>query len=138
MVVLLLGAAGNMLGSWMLSGKAQIGPRRLALVIGNLYCLYVAVGGAAWFVSALSDRRGRAVGVIFAFVLGSFLLDFLARFWSLAEQIAFLSLLHYYQPLLVLRDGTWLLHEMSVLLAFAAATWTAGGFIFARRDLSTL
>ena len=78
MVVLLLGAAGNMLGSWMLSGQAQIGPGRLALVIGNLYCLYVAVGGAAWFVSALSDRRGRAVGVIFAFVLGSFLLDFLA------------------------------------------------------------
>ena len=49
---------------------------RAALVMTNLYCVYLAVGGMVFLVSALSDRRGRAVAVAFALVLASFLLNF--------------------------------------------------------------
>jgi len=137
-VILLLGAAGNMFGHLVAAGGARPDPRRLAIVIANLFCLYLAVGGLAWLVSAPSDRRGRAMGVVFAFVLASFLLNYLAQFWSPAERVSFLSLLHYYRPLPILHDGTWPVRDMIILLLSGGGLWTVGGFIFARRDLSTL
>jgi len=46
------------------------------LVMANFFGVYLAVGGIAFLVSALSDRRGRAMAVVFAIVLASFLLNF--------------------------------------------------------------
>jgi len=137
-VVLLLGVAGNFLGNLAAQGALRSDPGRLAIVIVNLLCLYLAVGGVAWLVSALSDRRGRAIGTVFAFCLGAFLLNYLAQFWSVADHVSFLSVLHYYRPLAILRDGTWPVRDMIVLLASGAALWTAGGIVFARRDLATV
>jgi ABC-2 type transport system permease protein len=136
--VLLMGVAGNVLGNSLVTGRLRDDPFRLAIVIANLFCLYLAVGGLAWLVSALSSRRGRAMGVALAFVLGWFLLNYLAQLWSVADRLSFLSVLHYYRPLPILRDGTWPVRDMIVLLVSGAALWTAGGFVFARRDLSTL
>jgi len=42
----------------------------------------MVVGSFAFLVSSLSDRRGRAIGVIFAVLLMSFLLNFVAQFWD--------------------------------------------------------
>jgi len=136
--ILLMGAAGNILGSLAVAGVLRPDPRRLAGVIANLFGLYFAVGGLAWLVSALSDRRGWAMGVVFAFVLGSFLLNYLAHFWSLADHLSFLSVLHYYRPLPIFRDGAWPVRDIAVLFASGTTLWTAGGLIFARRNLSTL
>jgi multisubunit Na+/H+ antiporter MnhB subunit len=111
---------------------------RLTALAGNLYCLNLAVGSLAWLASALSDRRGRAVSVVVAFVLLSFLLSYLAPFWNVAEQLSFLSVLHYYIPLEVLRDGLFPLRDILVLGGLAAALWTAAGLIFVRRDLATV
>jgi len=136
--VLFLGQIGNALGNLAASGGLSTDPRRLAMIFVNAFSLYFAVGGVTWLASAASDRRGRAIAVPFAFVLGSFLLAFLAPLWSPAERVAFLSLLHYYVPLAIIRDGVWPVRDLIVLLACGAALWTAGGFIFARRDLSTV
>jgi len=136
--VLLMGLAGNVLGNLAVSGGLHTGLRRLAIIFVNGFCLYFAVGGLTWLASAASDRRGRAIAVPFAVVLASFLLAFLAPLWSPAECVSFLSLLHYYAPLAIIRDGVWPVRDMIVLLACGGALWTAGGIVFARRDLSTL
>jgi ABC-type transport system involved in multi-copper enzyme maturation permease subunit len=136
-VLLLMFVAGNRLGNALAHGP-RIELWRLAALAGNLFCLYIAVGGLAWFVSAQSDRRGRAASVVVAFVLFSFLLGYLEPFWKVAERLSFLSVLHYYVPLRVLRDGVVPVRDMLVLAGFGAALWTAGGIVFARRDLSTL
>jgi ABC-2 type transport system permease protein len=135
--LLLMFVAGNRLGNALAHGPG-IEPCRLAMLAGNLFCLYIAVGGLAWLVSALSDRRSRAVSVVVAFVLFAFLLSYLAPFWNVAERLSFLSLLHYYIPLKILREGLFPVRDMLVLGGLGAAFWTAGGIVFARRNLSTL
>lgn len=136
-IVLLAWVGGNVLGTTLAEGVSIPTERLVALGV-NLFCLYVAVGGLAWLVSALSDRRGRAVVVVLAFVLFAFLLNYLAPFWEFAQQLSFLSILHYYVPLTVFRDGSWPLPDMAILLAIAAFFWTCGALVFSRRDLSTL
>ena len=137
-VVLLMGAAGNALGSLAAARGVRPDPWRIAIVLVNLFCLYLAVGGLAWTASALNDRRGRAIGIVFAFLLGSFLLNYLAQFWTLADRLSFLGVLRYYRPLPILRDGTWPVGDMMVLVACGAVLWMMGGIIFSRRDLCTL
>ena len=89
-------------------------------------------------VSSLSNRRGRAFGVVFAIVLVSFLVNFLAQLWEPARSLAFLSVLNYYRPLLILRDTSWPLTDMLVLVAVGGVLWLAGMLIFARRDICTV
>jgi ABC-2 type transport system permease protein len=136
--ILFVSAAGNVLGNLFAQGGPRADPWRLAAVIVNLFCLYWAVGGLTWLVSALSDRRGKAMAVVFAFVVGSFLVNFLAQFWSPADRLSFLSVLQYYNPLPIIRDGLWPVRDMIGLLIAGGVLWTAGGLVFARRNLATL
>jgi ABC-2 type transport system permease protein len=137
-VVLLSGLVGNELGGSYAdtAGRPELG--RGLLVLLNLACLYLAVGSLAWLVSAASDRRGPALIVVFLILLASFLLNFLAQFWSVAQRISFLGVLDYYRPLYILRDGIVPWHDMGVLLAVAAVLWTAAGIVFNRRDICTV
>ena len=108
------------------------------LVALNLLCVYVAVGGFAFLVSSLSERRGRAVVTIFGFVLASFLLNFLAQFWWPASKLAFLGVLKYYQPARILGSGTLPLEHVAILLVFGLVTWTVGWEVMARRSICTV
>jgi ABC-2 type transport system ATP-binding protein len=138
MAVLLAGLIGNTLGR--LAAPPQYSPDlgRLLVVLANLFCLYLAVGGVAYFVSACSERRGRAVGTVFAIVLGSFFLHVLGQFWRPAESFQFLGLMHYYRPFELLQSGAVPVLDMLVLVAFAAVFWIGGGWVFARRDICTV
>ncbi len=138
LVVLTMGLLGNLIGKWSVSHEFPSAAGGLLVVIANLYCVYIAVGGIACLVSSLSDRRGRAVGVVFSIVLGSFFLTFLAQFWAPAGAVSFLSILDYYRPLLIIRDSSWPVADMLVLFAVGAATWLAGAVVFARRDICTV
>jgi ABC-type transport system involved in multi-copper enzyme maturation permease subunit len=137
-VLMLLCAAGNGLGTWRLKEAEHPPPGRVGIVVVNLLCLYAAVGAGAWLFSALSDRRGRAIGAAFVVVVASFLLNDVAQFWDPARRVAFLGMLRYYRPLTILRDGTWPLRDMSILVGAALILWSTAGLIFSRRDLSTL
>ena len=107
-------------------------------MLTNLLCLYLSVGAATWLCSSLSDRRGRAIGAVFALLLASFLLNYVAGFWKPAQRIEFLSILHYYRPLMILRDGLWPARDLTVLLIVALVLWLVGGLVLSRRDLATL
>jgi ABC-type transport system involved in multi-copper enzyme maturation permease subunit len=136
--VLLWGVAGHHLALPAMPVEMRPPWPRVVMVLANLVCVYVAVGGIAFCVSALSDRRGRALGLVFGLVLGSFLLNFLAYFWEPAQQIAFLSVMHYYQPADVLRSGQVPWADMFTLLAVGGAAWSCGSEIFARRSICTV
>lgn len=136
--ILLAAWIGNLLGARALPPENRQDGWRLLIVLTNLFCLYVAVGGLAWLTSSLSDRRGRAMTVAFLILLVLFLLNYLAEFWSPAERLAFLSPLHYHRPVNVLGNGLWPWKDIGVLLSAGIAMWLTSGFIFARRDLCTV
>ena len=135
LLLLSLGILGNSIGSALSGTPWHIA--RIAVVALNLLALYLAVGAFAWLMSALSDRRGRAIATAFVVVITSFLLNYLAQFWEPLERIAFLSILRYYRPVFALKDGVIPIRDILVLSAAAAALWTAAGVISARRDLTT-
>lgn len=130
--------AGNQLGGLALPSAERPQFARLLLVLLNLFCLYGAVGGLAWLVSSLSNRRGRAMTIVFLILLALFLLNYLAQFWPPLEKFVILSPLHYHRPVNVLASGAWPWRELAVLAGAGAALWLAGGVIFARRDLCTV
>jgi hypothetical protein len=138
LVVLGLGLAGNEFGSRFIESAEPIERYRTLLVLGNLFALYLAVGGLSWLVSAASNRRGPAMTVVFVLLLASFLLNFLAQFWEFAERIAFLGVLDYYRPLFILRDAAVPWSNLGVLLGAAAVEWVAAGIVFDRRDVCTV
>ena len=136
--ILAVALAGHLIGG-RIGGAGTPGTSgRSVAVVLNLYCLYLAVGGVAWLVSSLSDRRGRAVAVVFGIVIISFFLDFLAQFWAPAGHASFLSLLHYYRPLVVVQDQVWPIADMVVLAGVGVATTIAAGVVFTRRDICTV
>ena len=101
----------------------------------NLYCVYVAVGGIAFLVSAWSDRPGQAIAIVFALLLISFLFNFLAQFWGPAKQVAFLSVMQYYQPARILSSGDFPVRDVLILLAIGGTSWLLGCEILAAQHL---
>jgi len=136
-VLLLLAMLGNRLGTLASpDGAFPDSLRRLAVLI-NLYGLYLAIGGFAFLKSSLSDRRGRAVGAVFVFVVASFLLNFVAQ-WKPAESVRFLGVLNYYRPFVILRGGGWPLGDIAILFVTGVVAWGAGAIVFRRRDICTV
>jgi len=135
--VIALGISGNLLGGLAAPPEHRIRLGAMAIVGLNLFAVNLTVGGLGWLVSAASQRRGKAITNLLIAVLGSFLLNYLAQFWSPAKSIVFLSVLNYYSPLLVLRRGAWPWSDLAVLAGVGTVLWTAALGVLARRDLST-
>ncbi len=136
--IVVMGVVGSVIGRTFVEPELRFPVGAVHIVTVNLFAEYVLVAGAACLVSSLSSRRGRAIGVVFAFVLSSYVMHFLAPFWTFAESIAPLNLLSYYQPMTILRDGTWPIGDIAVLFGFGMAMWLAGAIIFTRRDICTV
>jgi putative exporter of polyketide antibiotics len=136
--LLLMALAGNRIGCLIAPPGFGPGPRELAIILLNLYCLGAAAAGAAFLVSALGNHRGKTMGVVVAIVLASFLLNFLSQFWEPAGKVAFLGALNYYRPIEALRTRAVPAVDVLALAGFAGTAWLAGGLVFARRDLSTV
>ena len=136
--ILLVGACGHWLTVPAIPVELRPPPRIALYVLVNLFAVYLAVGGLAFLISSLSDRRGIAIGTIFGLVLTSFLLNFLAPFWPLAKQASVTSVMHYYQPAEILRSETFPWWNVTVLCSCATISWLAGGIVFLRRDVCTV
>ena len=136
--VVVLGVAGHAAGAWVGAMLNRPEPASILFVVVNEYGLYIAVGGVTYMFAAMSDRRGRAAAVVLGIVLASFLLNFLARIWEPAEQVAFLGLLEYYRPAEIVRSGIFPLRDMIVLLLIGGVTWVMGGVVMIRRSICTV
>lgn len=138
LLVLLMGLVGHRIAAPTMPQEMRPALSLALLVTANLYCVYVAVGGIAFLVSALSDRRGRAMAIVFGIVLASFMLNFVAQFWEPAKQIAFLGVMEYYQPAQVLQNGDPPFRDAAVLLFVGGSAWLLGGEVVARRSICTV
>jgi ABC-2 type transport system permease protein len=137
-LLLAAGYAGHLLATSFVHPEMRLTTRSTLLVLCNLAALYLAVGGLAFLLSSLSDRRGRAIGVVFAILLASFLLNFLAQFQDWAKQISWLSMMEYYRPAIVIQTDEFPWSDIGVLLGLAAATWIAALAVFRRRSICTV
>jgi ABC-2 type transport system permease protein len=138
LIVIAVGFLGNVIGGWPIEAKLIGTAGQRVWVCANLYALYVAVGGAAWLASSLCDRRGRAVGIVLAILIASFVLNFLAAFNETFKRLSFLSVMDYYRPLFVLQGDTKPIKDIIVLISLGASCWLAGAIIFVRRDVRTV
>lgn len=136
-IIIASGALGFFLASRSMPADQRPAPAIVLMILTNLLCLYIAVGGISYLVSSLSSRRGRAISVIFGIVLGSFFLNFLAQFWTPAQSVSFLGVLEYYRPAMIMLDGKFPTADIATLLAVGLSTWLAALFITTRRNICT-
>ena len=137
-IIIGVGIIGHFIASSTLQPQMRPGFFLIMCVVVNLFAVYMAVGAMAFLVSASSDRRGRAIGIMFAVLLLSSLLNFLAQFWEPAKSISFLSIMEYYRPALVIQSGSFPWRDVLILFSIAGSAWFAGGLIFRRRSICTV
>ena len=135
--VIAIGSVGYFVGAAELPAAGRPSAAAIWLVMINLLSVFTSVAGVGFLLSALSDRRGRAIAILFGLLLGSFLLNVLAEFWPPAHRLAFLSVLHYYQPARVLTSAAISVHDLAALIGVGAIAWIAGLEIVARRSIRT-
>lgn len=96
--------------------------------------LFTAFGTLALAVSSTCRAAGEAISVSVGLLAGSFVLDYLARVWTLIGPLRHLSLFMYFQPQVVLRSGVAPVDV--VVLGGVAVLCTAGALLlFGGRDL---
>ncbi|MFY9252284.1 MAG: ABC transporter permease subunit [Fuerstiella sp.] len=136
--IICVGVSGHLIASSMLQPQMRPGAFAIFCVVANLFAVYLAVGGISFLVSASSDRRGRAIGIMFAILLVSFLLNFLAQFWQPAKQVSFLSVMEYYRPAAVIQSGSFPWFDVGTLCGIAFVAWLSAGIVFRRRSICTV
>lgn len=137
-VILLMGFAGHLAASSSLQPQMRPGFLITAWVMLNLLAVYAAVGSFSLLISAASDRRSRAMGIVFGVLLFSFLLNFLAQFWEPAKAVSFLSIMEYYRPAVIIQTGEFPLTDFVALAAVSIVCWVTGGVVFRRRSICTV
>ncbi len=109
------------------------------IVIVNLGAVYLSVGSFSFLISALSNRRGRAIGVVFTVLLASFLLNFLAQFQDWAKLISrWLSVMEYYRPAIIIQTGVFPWFDILALITISVLMWIASGLVFRNRSICTV
>ena len=77
------------------------------------------------------------MGIVFAFVLISFLMNFLAQFWEPAKHLSSLNVMTYYQPAKILSTNEFPVNHVVILGIVGAVFWLTGCEILARRNITT-
>lgn len=132
------GLTGHLLASSSLQPSMRPGLYAITCIGVNFFAVYLAVGGIAFLISASSDRRGRTIGVMFAVLLASFLLNFLAQFWAPAKSFSFLSVMEYYRPAYIIQSGVFPWSDVFCLGVIGLTAWTAGGMVLRSRSVCTV
>lgn len=109
----------------------------LWIALGNLMAYNVCVGAITMMFAAILNRRVMAIAAMLGILITANMINFVAQFWDFAEKWDWLSLMHYYDPLEVVRTQTVPALHLVVLLGLAAITWTIGLIQFARRDIAS-
>lgn len=101
----------------------------------NFFLLLLAIGSITMLMSSFMIRRGFVIASVVAYIVASFLLNYLTTFWDGIRPLANLGLLQHYQPLVQIQEARWPITDMAILAAIATAAWTTGFFLYTRRDV---
>ena len=138
--VLVLGTM--IIGTWV--GLNWLAPRDvewpsshliLSLVV-NLGVLMLCWNGIATAIGSAARRRSVAGGLAGFLSLAMFLLDYVARAWAPAEQIAWLSPFRYYSPFELVMGNRLPAKNILVLAGIAVSGFGLAYVLFSRRDIS--
>lgn len=132
------GIAGHVVIAQRFAEQMQPSLIATLMILCNLFSMYIAVGSIAFLISAFSDRRNKAMGVLFTILLVSFLLNFVAQFWKPARPWARFSVLEYYRPAGIIHSGEFPISNVAVLLTTGLTCWLIAGYIFHRRSICTV
>jgi ABC-type transport system involved in multi-copper enzyme maturation permease subunit len=138
LIIICAGIFGHTCVAQKFASEMQPTPSATLMILCNLFSMYIAVGSIAFLVSSMSDHRNRATGIVFAILLVSFLLNFLAQFWQPAKPWAKLSVLEYYRPATVIQSGDFPAMNVGILLGIGIVCWTAAGITLSRRSICTV
>jgi ABC-type transport system involved in multi-copper enzyme maturation permease subunit len=141
--VVLLGMGMTMCwGVWLGAAVGRVVLRQsevrldlLVRVTWHLCATWGLIMALALALSAMSSRRGPAVAAAFFILFYSFVLNVLRAMWPAMDALAWSGLMHYYQPLVVVRDEAYRWRDLAVLVSASVAWWAAGWMVFARRDI---
>jgi len=132
------GLLGFQIGAATLPAEIRPPTSRTLLTVLNLLAVYVAVGGTVQCIAAACDRRGKAMGLAVAFLLASFLVQFLSTLWEPARRVAAVSFAHYYRPAQTMLGGATPWVDILVLLVWGGLFWGAGLLVWRRRSVLTI
>lgn len=127
--------AGTVAGAAVYGLAGSLNAPRLAFLALNTFLLLAALAGVSLALSASFDRLTPPIGIAFAAVLVSYVLDILGQLWPDAEFLGPYSPFHYLRPFDILR-GRGELSDLLVLAAVFAVSVGYGLWRFPRRDLA--
>lgn len=136
-MIVVLVFAGLILGLQFVSVEVDFG--RLLVLVLNLLPLLFFVLAFTVFVGALVGRRQLAIGIVTAYIVGSFMIQTIAGLaeGSIAEAIGALSFFSYYDAAGIIQEG-FIWWHVAGLAGVALALLFGALFIFQRRDLQTV
>lgn len=131
-----------MIGTWaglnglMTTDVAWPSPRLILSLAVNLGVLMLCWNAVAMAIGSAARRRSVAGGLVGLLALAMFLLDYVARAWTPAEQIAWLSPFRYYSPFEMLMGNPLPAKNLLVLAGIAVSGYAMAYVLFSRRDIS--
>lgn len=102
----------------------------------NALCLFLAVCGYSYLISAMSSDGGRATLLATVLTVVFFFVDFMASLFEVLEPLGLLSVFHYYDPVSLAVAAPFPGVHVGVLLGVAAATFLGAVVVFQRRDIA--
>ncbi len=96
--------------------------------------LYLAFGGLTLWLCSRANRRGTAASYSVGVILILFIIEALGNLYEPLETIRWISLFHYFRPILIILSGPSWTDPLILLLVFAVSTGPAFVY-FSRRDV---
>ena len=136
-LIVLVGAAlaGTALGIAITDIDQPVRLSRFFLVSYNALLLFLAIGGYAFLLSALSREGSRAIVLATGLTVAFFFVDFVAELWEPLEFLGPWTVFHYYSPTSVVQQGAVPWNHALVLIGIAATGYAAAIAVFQRRDI---
>ena len=138
-IMLSFSYSGHLLASMTVQLDMWLSATNTLMVIANLGAVYLAVGSFSFLISAVCDRRGRAIGIVFTVLVASFLLNVLAQFQDWAKHLSgWFSVMEYYRPAIIIQTGEFPWRDVGILVALSVIMWISSGVVFQRRSICTV
>ncbi len=127
--------AGVFAGTWFVEQTDPVQYSRFTMVMVNFLALNLAVASMATLAGTCIMRRGVAIAVVAGMLIAGLAMNFLESFLTFIQRIRFLSVLNYYHPGDIVRDGTWPIADIATLTGIAGVCLTAALIVWVRRDI---